>query len=115
MKTPIEKASAVRSGGSSIASRRRNAARNINYLAADRRRFAQICVYLRPKPALLKTLQRFRFVIIRIEHGEQFRDHTQILNSIRQVQQLELPALATDRRVVGNQLADTTQIGRAHV
>jgi hypothetical protein len=29
MKIPIEKASAVRSGGSSIASRRRNAARNI--------------------------------------------------------------------------------------
>jgi hypothetical protein len=29
IKTPIEKASAVRSGGSSIASRRRNAARNI--------------------------------------------------------------------------------------
>jgi hypothetical protein len=34
MKTPIEKASAVRSGGSSIASRRRNAARNI-FFAAD--------------------------------------------------------------------------------
>jgi hypothetical protein len=35
MKTPSEKASAVRSGGSSIASRRRNAARNIRVNPVD--------------------------------------------------------------------------------
>ena len=51
MKTPIEKASAVRSGGSSIASRRRNAERNIRL-----RRFLGV---RRPGAALLSiTLDR---------------------------------------------------------
>src|SRR6185369_7590214 len=58
----------------------------------------------------LKTLQCFRFVLVRIEHCQQFRNHQQILNSIRQVQQLELPALASDRRIAGNQLADTSRV-----
>src|SRR5215475_7623821 len=84
MKTPIEKASAVRSGGSSIASRRRNAARNINSVQPlcslclcggsqqqpQRHREHRGCT--EKKSYLLKTLQRFCFVVERIENGKQF-------------------------------------------
>src|SRR6185503_7379524 len=114
MKTPIEKASAVRSGGSSIASRRRNVVRNI----IIGRRFSrmnadQIRVHPRKSAAIIfltKALQCFCFILERIEDRKQFSDHQQVLNSIRQVQQFELATLPAEGRVVGNQLAYATRI-----
>src|SRR5215207_4649617 len=118
MKTPIEKASAVRSGGSSIASRRRNAARNIGYCRmpiAD-------CQFLnahepelaignwRSAMKLLEALQCFCFVVIGIEDGKQLCNYQQILNLIRQLQQFKLATLTTDRRVIRNQLPDTARV-----
>src|SRR6185369_8317642 len=93
IKTPIEKASAVRSGGSSIASRRRNAARNITLC-----NLCVLCVSVvvvtfhhrdtedtevAQRRKLLKTLQSFRFVIVRIENGQQLRNHQQVPNPLR--------------------------------
>src|SRR4029078_11750192 len=84
MKTPIEKASAVRSGGSSIASRRRKAARNMWFQVFD----SSCRVNTVPgsksetrKPNLFKTLQGFCFVVVGVKHREQFRNHEEILNS----------------------------------
>src|ERR1043166_5318994 len=102
MKTPIEKASAVRSGGSSIASRRRNVLRNIRsaFIREDPWR----------PPYLPKTLQRFCLVFVSVEDGQQFGNHQQVLNSIGKFEQLELTTLATDGGVVGDQLADAARV-----
>src|ERR1051325_11322781 len=113
MKTPIEEASAARSGGSSIASRRRNVGRNIGYYRSPivdcRFLFTRV---LNRQSAMksLKTLQSFRFIIVRVENCQQFRNHQQVLDSIRQLQQLELPALTLHGRVAGNQLADASRV-----
>src|SRR5215212_8828201 len=90
IKTPIEKASAVRSGGSSIASRRRNAARNITLCNLCVLCVSVVCCDLHHRDTedteiaqrrnLLKALQRFSFVIVSIENCQQLRNHQQVLN-----------------------------------
>src|ERR1041384_1937304 len=86
IKTPIENASAVRSGGSSIASRRRNAARNI---IKGRRFYLLTLMLIRVHPRksaakilLLKALQRLRLIVVRVKDGQQFCNHQQILNTV---------------------------------
>src|SRR5215204_3549094 len=91
MKTPIEKASAVRSGGSSIASRRRKAARNI-WFQVSNRGFEQ-CGFPNPKPnsksetVLLKTLQGFCFILKSIEDRKQLCNNQEVLDFFRQIQE----------------------------
>ena len=85
MKTPIEKASAVRSGGSSIASRRRNVERNISRTGTPA---CWICLYHSTganRRELIEALQCFGFVFVDVEDGKQLGDYQQILNSIWEI------------------------------
>jgi hypothetical protein len=51
----------------------------------NRKQTAKCCTEhpCKSRGPLAKALQRFRFVVVSVEHGKQFCDHQQVLNSIR--------------------------------
>src|SRR5689334_24399533 len=72
-------------------------------------------VFVRENPWLLtKTLQRFCFVFIVVEDCQQFCNHQQVLNTIRQFEQPQLPTLTGNSRVVCDQLADAARVDVTH-
>jgi hypothetical protein len=57
-----------------------------------------------------ETLDRIRLGVVRLEHGQQFRDGEQILNALREVQQLELPPLPAHRGICADDFAQARAI-----
>src|ERR1043165_2791028 len=103
MKTPIEKASAVRSGGSSIASRRRTVARNIDQFQVPGSKFqVKGCVSTWNLELgswnLFIASERVRFVVVNVEDGQELGDAQEVLQLLRQVEEFQLPALFINRR-----------------
>ena len=90
MKTPIEKASAVRSGGSSMASRRRNVARNIKSFEFRVQSFeleqTNPKLETRNSELLFEAIQSLSFVVVGVEHGQEFGDYKEILDLIGKIQ-----------------------------
>src|SRR5260221_8296581 len=68
-----------------------------------------------PRAGLLVTLDGFRFRVVSIEDGQQFRDGQEILDPLRQVEQLELPALPADSRVGAHDFAEARAVDIGHV
>src|SRR4051812_28016188 len=55
---------------------------------------------------LAETCNCIRFVVEGVEHRQKLGDHQKVLNLLRQVQQLQMPALVACRRIRTDQLAD---------
>src|SRR6185369_10441650 len=62
----------------------------------------------------LKAVERFRFAVVNVEHGQQLRDGQQILQLLREIEQFELAAFFADGSVARHQLADAAGIDVAH-
>ena len=80
MKTPIAKASAVRSGGSSSASKRRKVAQTLKQFefksTSDESR-PNLSLY---SSLLFETIQGFRFIVVGVEYGQQLGYDQQVLD-----------------------------------
>src|SRR3954470_12808529 len=62
------------------------------------------------KPNLVKARECRRLVIKHVEHGQELRDRQQVLDLLRQVEELERAALFLDRRKARHKLADAARI-----
>src|SRR3989442_9241646 len=57
-------------------------------------------------PGLLKAAHGSAFIGVNVKYGEQFGDLEQVVHSLSEVEQLQLPALACDRGIAAHQFAD---------
>src|SRR5436305_14254518 len=64
----------------------------------------------RCRPGRLEASDRFLFVLVNFEHGDELRDVQQLVQLCRQVEQLQLPAAIGDRRVRADELTDARRI-----
>src|SRR6266540_3100911 len=63
-----------------------------------------------PCAGLLVTLDGFRLRVVSIEHGQQLRDRQEILDPLRQVEELELPPLPADGCVGAHDFAEARAV-----
>jgi hypothetical protein len=61
-----------------------------------------------------ETLDRVRLGLVRFENGQQLRDGEQILNALREVQQLELSSLAAHRGIRADNFTQARAIDVGH-
>jgi hypothetical protein len=59
---------------------------------------------------LLKTVESFCFTLVNIEHCQEFGDRKQILELLRQVEELKLARFLVDSGITGNEFANPTRI-----
>jgi hypothetical protein len=62
----------------------------------------------------LKAIQGFRFVVERVEDGQELGYYQQVLNFLSQIQQFELAAIARKGRVIRYQFSDPTRVDILH-
>src|SRR5262245_41048312 len=64
----------------------------------------------RIQQVLLKTIERRLFVLVNLEDGQELRDHEQIFDLLREVEQLQAASGVLGRRVARDQFAYTRAV-----
>src|SRR2546426_5595056 len=60
--------------------------------------------------APIEAIEGFRFAVVHVENGQQFRDCQQVLEFLREIEKLQLASLFINRGIAGNQLPNATRI-----